>query len=87
MGQKLLDFGDLDIFTRSHQHFECQILTKKLVCARSLQPNNGFWPNFTYCIIRIIKKMIRFSFQGHHTTKTVKMNLVYTLSPEPIGGF
>ena len=93
MGQKLLDFGDLDTFTRSQQHFECQILTQKLVCTRSLRPNNGFWPNFTYCTIRIIeKKWIRFSwpwhnFQGHHTIKTVQMSLVYTLSPEPTGGF
>ena len=27
------------------------------------------------------------NFQGHHTIKNVKMNLVYTLFPEPIGGF
>ena len=64
---------------------------KKLVCTRSLQPNNGFWPNCMYCIIGMIKIIIWFSwpwpnFQGHHTIKTVKMSLVYTLSPEPIGG-
>ena len=38
------------------------------------------------------KELIRFwwpcpNFQGHHTIKTVKMSLVCTLSPEPIGGF
>ena len=92
MGQKLLDFGDLDTFTRSRQHFEYQILTKTLVCTRSFQPNNGFWSNITYCVIRIIKKLIRFSwpwhnFPGHHTIKTVKMSPVYTLSPKPVGGF
>ena len=64
----------LTSFSRPHQHFECQILTKKkLVCTQSLEPNNGFWPNFMYCIIGIIK-MIRFwwpwpNFQGHHTEK------------------
>ena len=26
-------------------------------------------------------------FQGHHTIKIVKMSLVCTLSPEPVGGF
>ena len=38
------------------------------------------------------KEVIRFwwpwpDFQGHHTIKTVKMSLVWTLSPEPIVGF
>ena len=47
---------------RSHQHFEHQILTKKkekekIVCALSLEPNGGFWPNFMYCIIGIIKRI------------------------------
>ena len=60
----------LTSFSRSHRHCECQILTKKLVL---------------YCIIRIfLKEMIIFwrpwpNFQGHHTKKTVKMSLVYTL--------
>ena len=37
MGKKWLDFGDLDLIfkvtSRSHQHFECQILTKKSLSA------------------------------------------------------
>ena len=92
-GAKIIRFWWPCHIFKVDQHFECPILTKKLVCTRSFQPNNGFWPNFTYCIIGIIKKkLIRFSwswpnFQGHHTIKTVKMSLVYTLSPESIDGF
>ena len=65
---------------------------KKLFCTLSLEPNYGCWPNFMYCIIGVIeKKMIRFwwpwsNFQGHHIIKTVKMSLVCSLSPEPVGG-
>ena len=42
--------------------------------------------------LRLFKDLFRFwwhwyNFQGHHTIKTVKMSLLCTLSPEPIGGF
>ena len=30
---------------------------KKLVCTLSLETNDGFWPNFMYCIIGIIKRI------------------------------
>ena len=30
---------------------------KKLVCTLSLEPNDGFWPTFMYCIIGIIKRI------------------------------
>ena len=74
----------LTSFSRSHQHFECQILTKKkLVCTLSLEPNNEFKPNIMYCIIGIDKRIIFEwpwpNFQGHHTIKTVKMSPVCTL--------
>ena len=38
-------------FSRSHQHFEffSNFDPKKLVCTLSLEPNDGFWPNFIYC--------------------------------------
>ena len=47
---------------------------KNLVCILSLEPNDGFWPNFIYCIIGMIKELIKFwwlwpNFQGHHTIK------------------
>ena len=56
---------------------------KKFVCTLSLEPNDGFWPNFMYCIIGILKELIRFwwpwpNFQGHHIIMTVKMSLVCT---------
>ena len=46
----------------------------------------------TLSIVSLGLEVIRFwwpwpNFQGHHTIKTVKMSLVCTLSPEPIGGF
>ena len=48
----------LTSFSRSHQHFESQILTKKkLVWTLSLEPKDEFWPNFMYCIIGIIKRI------------------------------
>ena len=45
-----------------------------------------------YVSLGYLKELIRFwwpwpNFQGHHTIKAVKMSLVCTLSPEPIGGF
>ena len=91
--KKWLDFGDLDlIFNVTLALWNFQILTKKLVCTLSLEPNDGFWPNFIYDNMGWFKDLIRFlwpwsNFQGHHTIITVKMSLVCTLSPEPIGGF
>ena len=69
-------------FQWSHQHFECQILTKNSLSASyflnqmmdSGQDLIWFWwpwPNF----------------QVHHTIKTVKKKGLSALSPEPIGGF
>ena len=60
MGKKLLDFGDLDHIFKVTPAFECQILTKihvkkELVCNLSHEPNDGYSPNFVYCIIGIIK--------------------------------
>ena len=80
-------------FSRSHQHFECQILTKNSLSApyflKQMMDSGQ-----TLCIVSLeqLKDLIRFwwpwpNFQGHHTIKTVKMSLVCTLSPEPIDGF
>ena len=56
-GQKLLDFGDLDlIFKVSRALWMSNFGQKQLVCTLSLEPNDRFWPNFMYCFIGIIKK-------------------------------
>ena len=45
----------LTSFSRSHQHFEIfKFWQKKLVCTLSLEPNNGFWPNFIYCNVGMV---------------------------------
>ena len=51
---------------------------KKLVCTLSLEPNDGFWPNFIYCNVG----MIWSDFGDLYLIFKVT-----TLSPEPIGGF
>ena len=69
-----------------------QILTKKRSATYLLNQmtNSGQ----TSCIVTLgwFKDFVRFwwawpNFQGHHTIKTVKISLVCTPSPEPIGGF
>ena len=92
MWKKWLDFGDIDLIYKVTLAL-CQSLTlKKLVCILSVEPNDGCWPNFMYCIIVIIKKKkkdfgdLDLIFKVT-TIKTVKMSIVCTLSPEPIDGF
>ena len=53
MGKKWLDFGDLDLIFIWMSNFD----QKKLVCTLYPDPNDGFWPNFMYYIIGIIKKI------------------------------
>ena len=90
-GKKWLDFGDLDLITRSHQHFE--ILTKKCLSAPYLLNQMTDSGQTSYIVtFGWIKDLVRFwwpwrNFQGHHTIKTVTVSLVCTLSPEPMGGF
>ena len=82
-GKKWLDFGDLDLIfkvTPALWNFD----HKKLVC--TLMTDSG------QIVTGWVKDLIRFwwpwpNFQGHHTIKTVKMSLVWALSPEPNGGF
>ena len=82
----------LTSFSRLHQHFECQSLTnkKRLSAPYLLNQMMDSGQTFMYCIIGIIKELIRFwwpwpNFQGHNTIKTVKMSCV--CNPEPSGGF
>ena len=55
-GKKWLDFVTLTSFSKSHQHFKIFKFwpQKKLVCTLSLEPNDGFWPNFIYCNIGMV---------------------------------
>ena len=91
-GKKWLDFGDLElIFRVTLALWIIKFWQKRLLCTLSLEPDDGFWPNFIYCNIGV-KDLIRFwwpwpNFQGHHTIKTVKMSLACTLSPEPNSDF
>ena len=44
---------------------------RKLPCTLSLEPNDGFWPNFMYCIIGIIKRIgVRIASCLHSTSWT-----------------
>ena len=52
MGKKWLDFGDLDLIFKSHQHFECQILTKKCLSAPYLL-HQMMDPGQTLCIVTL----------------------------------
>ena len=53
-----LVFGDLDlIFKLTPTFWMSSFGKKKLVCVLSLEPNDGFLPNFMYCIIGIIKRI------------------------------
>ena len=68
-------------------HWMSSFDPKKFVCTLSLENKDGFRPKLGQ-----LKDLIRFwwpwpNFQGHHTMKTVKVSLVYTLLPEPINGF
>ena len=56
MGKKCLDFGDHDLIFKVTPAL-CQSLTKKSLFAHPLEPNDGFWPNFIYCIIGIVKRL------------------------------
>ena len=53
MGKKWLDFGDPDFISRSHRHFECQILTKQSLSALYLlnQMNQMTVSGQTFCIV------------------------------------
>ena len=48
---------------------------KKLVCTLSLEPNDGFWPDFMYCILDSKKKRIFLVF--HFTS--LKLIIFYCL--------
>ena len=60
MRKKWLNFGDLDlIFKVTPALWMSNFERKKSlsVCTLFLEPNDGFWPNFMYCIIGIIKRI------------------------------
>ena len=79
-------------FSRSHRHFETQILIeKKLVCTLYLEPMAEILPTITDTSLGHRKAVIRFwcpspHFQCHYIIKTLKMSLVCTLSHESIDG-
>ena len=88
------DFGYLDlIFKVTLALWNFQILTKKGLSAPYLLNLVTESGQSSYIVtLAWFKDLIRFwwpwpNFYGHHTIKTVKMSLVCTLSPEPIGGF
>ena len=92
-GKKWLDFGDLDlIFKVTPALWNFQILTNKSLSAPHLLNQMTDSGQTSYIVtLGWYKDLIRFwwpwpNFQGHHTIKTVKMSLVCSLSPEPIGG-
>ena len=59
MKMKLLDFGDLYlIFKVVPALWMSKFDQKQIVCTLSLEPNDGFWPYFMYCIIGIIKIIV-----------------------------
>ena len=85
-GKKWLDFGDLISFSRSHRHFETQMLIGKSLCAYyTLNQWLEFEQTSTNRLLGHGKEVIRFlwpgpRFQGHYIIKTLTMSLVRTLS-------
>ena len=79
-------------FSRSHRHFETQILIEKSLCAHFiLNQWLKFYQTSTDTSLGKGKEVIRFwwlwpHFQGHYIIKTVKMSFVCTLSHESIEG-
>ena len=75
----------LILFSRSHQHFETQILREKSLCAHyMLNQWLEFFQTSTDTSLGHGKEVIRFwwpwpHFQGHYIIKTLKMSLVCTL--------
>ena len=56
-GKNWLDFDDIDlIFKVTSVLWMSNDDQKQLVCILSLEQNDGFWPNFTYCIIGMVKR-------------------------------
>ena len=74
------------LFSRSHRHFETQILREKSLCAHYiLNQWLEFYQTSTDTSLGHRKEVIRFwwpwpHFQGHYIIKTLKMSLVCTLS-------
>ena len=72
-------------FSRSHRHFETQILTEKSLCAHYiLNQWLEFYQTSTDTSLGHRKEVIRFwwpwpHFQGHYIIKALKMSLVCTL--------
>ena len=79
-------------FSRSHRHFETQILIEKSLCAHYLLNQwLEFYQTSTDSLLGQGKEVIRFwwpwpHFQGHYIIKTLKISLVCTLSHESIDG-
>ena len=79
-------------FSRSHQHFEIQILIVKSLCAHCLLNQwLEFYQTSTNTSLGQGKEVIRLwwpwhHFQGHYIIKTLKKSLVCTLSHESIDG-
>ena len=80
------------LFSRSHRHFETQILIEKSLSAHY---NLNQWLEFdqtsTDASLGHGKEVVRFwwpwpHFQGHYFIKTLKMSLMCTLSHESIDG-
>ena len=55
--KKWLDFGDHDLIFWVTPALNFQILTRKSLSAPTFEPNDGFWPNFRYHFIGIIKRI------------------------------
>ena len=92
-GKKWLDFGDLDLIFKVTLALKFSNFDQKSLSAPYLlnqMRDSGQTSNIV--TFGWLKDLIRFwwpwpNFQGHHTIETVKMNLVWTVSLEPIGGF
>ena len=57
MEKEWLDFADLDLILKvTPALWMSNFDQKQLVCILSLKPNAGFWPNFMYCIIGMVKR-------------------------------
>ena len=79
-------------FSKSHRHFDTQILIEKSLCAHYLLNQwLEFYQISTDTSLGQEKEVIRFwwpwsHFQGHYITKILKMSLMCTLSHESIDG-
>ena len=54
--KKWLDFGDLDLIFKVTPALWMSNLEPKSLTVPYLEPNNGFWPKFMYCISGIVKR-------------------------------